>query len=131
MTPSDLAKVRLIHDDALRIHDRIDWRVYFDLAGVRDVDGGKGLHFNRALDAYQAAIDGHGVVLAKSALVQRDIAAGRLERLFDLSVPSEFTYDIVGTEPRISSPKAKAFCQWLSDEAQADGMLAPNAPRFD
>ena len=40
--------------------------------------------------AVQSAVDGHGVALTSSALVTDDIAASRLIRPFDLSLPLSF-----------------------------------------
>ena len=122
--PADLKQHVLIHDEGLRIHDRIDWRSYFEFAGLSGVDIASGLHFNRAADAYEAAIRGFGVTLAKSALIHTDLASGRLVKLFDLSMPSEFTYDVIGIEPTISSAKVLAFRNWLEEEAVREGAFA-------
>jgi len=122
---ADLRWHQLIHDEGLRIHDRIDWRSYLEMQNVQDMAGvTRGLHFNRASDAYEAAAQGYGVALAKSALVQGALAEGRLMRPFDVTIPSEFTYDVIGVDPLINSPKVIAFRRWLESEAMIDGMLA-------
>ena len=45
--------------------------------------------------AFDAAIAGHGVVLAYSTIAAADLAAGRLVRLFSLALPDLFAYYIV------------------------------------
>lgn len=121
----DLKHHQLIHDEGLRIHDRVDWRTFLEMSGGKEFDGiSRGLHFNRASDAYEAAAQGYGIALAKSALVQGDLASGRLVKPFNITIPSEFTYDVIGMEPIINSPKVQSFCHWVQQEAMIDGMLA-------
>ena len=63
--------------------------------------------------AVQSAVDGHGVALTSSALVTDDIAAGRLIRPFDLSLPLSFGYYLLGTEATVDHPKVAAFRDWI------------------
>ncbi len=120
----NLAHYPLIHDDALKIHDRIDWRSFLETFGVTSVDTSRGPRFSHATHAYQTAIEGRGIVLAKSALVSLDIAAGRLVKVFDLSVPSEYTYQIICSEALTNTAKVVNFRRWLEEEADRDGTRA-------
>ena len=69
--------------------------------------------------ALQAAIDGQGVALVRSAHVADDIAAGRLVKLFNIPCPSTMAYYLVCPEGREHLAKIAAFRDWLSQEAAA------------
>lgn len=125
--PQDLSRCRLLHDDALRIHDRMDWRLWLECCGIERVDQSKGIHFSHATHVYQMAADGHGVVLAKNALIADAVQRGRLVTLFDLAVPSDLRYELVCFEALTENPKLTHFREWLVEEARRDGFLwSPN-----
>jgi LysR family glycine cleavage system transcriptional activator len=67
--------------------------------------------------ALDAAIAGHGVVLAYSTIAAADLAAGRLVRLFSLALPDQFAYYIVTAPGALERPKVRAFRNWLRREA--------------
>jgi len=46
-----------------------------------------------------------------------DLAAGRLVRLFSLSLPDQFAYYIVTAPGALERPKVWAFRSWLRQEA--------------
>jgi LysR family transcriptional regulator, glycine cleavage system transcriptional activator len=119
-TPSDLRWHRLLHTDwASQRGEEPDWRMWLLAAGVRDIDWSKGPQFNDWMLAMQAAIEGQGVVLGRSALVANDIAGGRLVRPFNVSVPGKFAYYLVYPEPAAKRAKVAAFRDWLTAEATA------------
>lgn len=122
-TPQDLARCRLLHDDALRIHDRMDWRQWLERFGIEGVDLSNGVRFSHATHAYQMAADGHGVVLAKTALISDAVARGRLVTLFDYAIRSELRYELVYSEALARNPKLLHFRDWLVEEARRDGFL--------
>ena len=55
--------------------------------------------------ALDAAIAGHGVVLAYSTIAAADLAAGRLVRLFSFALPDQFAYYIVTAPGALERPK--------------------------
>lgn len=107
--PSDLARVTLLHTTTARD----DWRLWLTAAGVRGVDASRGPVFDQLLTALQAAIDGVGVALGQTQLVERDIAAGRLVRPFELSLPIEAAYYFVCPPAALKRRKVKAFHDWM------------------
>jgi LysR family glycine cleavage system transcriptional activator len=90
--PADLARHTLLHDVFT-----VDWAIWLRSAGIGDVDPHHGPTFLSSDHAIQAAIRGEGVVLGRSALVADDLAAGRLVRPFELSLPAGFAYYLVGS----------------------------------
>jgi LysR family transcriptional regulator, glycine cleavage system transcriptional activator len=119
-TPSDLRWHRLLHTDwSSQRGEEPDWRMWLLAAGVRDIDWAKGPQFNDWMLAMQAALEGQGVVLGRSALVANDLAAGRLVRPFNVSVPGKFAYYLVYPESAVKRAKVAAFRDWLTAEAAA------------
>jgi LysR family glycine cleavage system transcriptional activator len=119
-TPGDLRWHRLLHTDwSSQRGEEPDWRMWLLAAGVRDIDWAKGPQFNDWMLAMQAAIEGQGVVLGRSALVANDLAAGRLVRPFNVSVPGKFAYYLVYPESAVKRARVAAFRDWLTAEAAA------------
>jgi LysR family glycine cleavage system transcriptional activator len=119
-TPGDLRFHRLLHTDwTAQRGEEPDWRMWLLAAGVRDIDWTKGPQFNDWMLAIQAAIEGQGVVLGRTALVENDIAAGRLVQPFDVSVPGTFSYHLVYPQQTAKRAKVVAFRNWVMAEAGA------------
>ena len=84
-------------------------------AGVPHIDGNSGLKFENAALAYQAAIDELGVMIAQRALVEDDLAAGRLVAPIALAAcarPAATTSRIrrTGRPPRASRRSRNGSC---------------------
>jgi len=118
--PADLGAFKLIHD--LSVNARLgfaSWTAWLDQAGVA-LDARRGLRINNSAAVLQAAIDGHGVALARSIMARDDVAAGRLVRLFpEIELASALAYFVVVRPDRASHPKVTAFRDWLRAEARA------------
>jgi len=116
--PGDLRHHVLLHDQQ---SDRDplapSWPMWLKAAGVSDAQADHGLSFSANMLALEAAIAGHGVTLAYSTTASADIAAGRLVRLFSLSLPDTFAYYIAAEPAALERPKVKAFRDWLRQEA--------------
>jgi LysR family glycine cleavage system transcriptional activator len=116
--PDDLRRHALIHDQAIERDPLVPtWPMWLKAAGVKDLPATAGLSFNNMSLALDAAIAGHGVVLAYSTIAAADIAAGRLVRLFSLALPDQFSYYIVTAPGALERPKVRAFRDWLREEA--------------
>ena len=61
------------------------------------------------------------VALARQRRAAEDLRAGRLLRVFDLSLPIQSAYDPVSPETTLERPKIVAFCDGLLAEAQRAG----------
>ena len=118
--PADLAGHALIHDQQVdRDPLAPTWSMWLKAAGVDDGAAAHGLSFNNNVLALEAALAGHGVTLAYSTTAAADIEAGRLVRLFSLSLPDNFAYYIVSAPGALERPKVKAFRDWLRKEADS------------
>jgi len=115
--PADLKRFTLLHIGSFPD----DWQVWLTAAGVKGVDASRGVSFDFALAAYQAAMDGLGVALGRNPLVEPDLKAGRLVVPFEFKRSSDFAYYLVYPPEAIRRRKIKAFRDWivsLSDVAQ-------------
>src|SRR6202048_2943651 len=116
--PDDLSLHTLIHDHAVERDPLVPtWPMWLKAAGVKSAPAAAGLTFNNIHLALDAAIAGHGVVLAYSTIAAADLAAGRLVRLFSLALPDQFAYYIVTAPGALERPKVRAFRDWLRREA--------------
>ncbi|MEX0922156.1 MAG: transcriptional regulator GcvA [Rhodovibrionaceae bacterium] len=118
--PRDLAGHTLIHVQwKMEQEHAPNWRMWLRAAGVEGVDAERGTRFSADSMAVQAAIEGHGIALAGSALVGDDLREGRLIRPFPPSVceATTFCYYVVYPETKAENPKVAAFRDWLMEEA--------------
>ena len=117
-TPDDLPLHNLIHDQAIERDPLVPtWPMWLKAAGVKSIPEISGLSFNNMHLALDAAIAGHGVVLAQSTIAAADLATGRLVRLFSLALPDQFAYYIVTAPGTLERPKVRSFRDWLRCEA--------------
>ncbi len=115
--PADLAGVKFIHDLSVAARSGFaTWSAWLEHAGVT-IDARRGLRINNSAAVLQAAIDGHGVALARSPMARDDLAAGRLVRLFpEIVLASALSYFVVYRPESAALPKLVAFRDWLRGE---------------
>ena len=114
-SPADLGHHTLLH-----VTDRRDWINWLEAAGAADVDVGRGHVFSERSMAIDAAVDGQGIALARSALAAWDLSAGRLVRPFTLGLKVPYAYWIVCPKSTADVPKISTFRDWLLGEAEKD-----------
>jgi len=114
--PEDLKHHTLLHDDM-----RQDWRTWFLAAGVEGIDPTRGPGYTDSSMVIQAAVEGQGVALGRSALAASDLASGRLVKPFEVTLPAGFAYYVVFPPAAIEQPKVKAFVDWLLATTEAEG----------
>jgi LysR family transcriptional regulator, glycine cleavage system transcriptional activator len=122
-TPRDLAKATLIHDLSVDRHAGFaSWDAWFESVGViRAAAPVRGMKINNSAAVLQAAIEGHGVALARSVMARDDLAAGRLVRLFpEVRFTSALAYYVVYRPECASLPRLVAFRDWLVSEVRRE-----------
>jgi LysR family transcriptional regulator, glycine cleavage system transcriptional activator len=110
--PADLRHHALLHDETYG-----DWQRWLLAAGVTSVDARRGTTFVDSSMLVQAAVAGQGVAIARRSLAAEDLAAGRLVRVFEMSLPVEYAYYVVYPQANAEVPKIQAFRDWLHAEA--------------
>lgn len=106
-----------------------EWTAWFAAAGV--VENGRAevprLVADNQLLEMAAALGGQGVALGSPILFGREIADGRLIRLFGPTISLSPGYWLVYPEERRRSPKIARFRAWLIDALAADPAVAAAA----
>jgi LysR family glycine cleavage system transcriptional activator len=119
-TPADLANHILLHDGSPDADDSCpDWAMWLAARGVKGVDGARGPRFNQSSLVIEAAVGGRGVALAKRALAQADLDAGRLIAPLQIATAVDFAYFVVHPKAKGRLPQVKAFVSWITGEAGA------------
>ena len=118
--PNDLAQEMLIHDLSMDSHTGFPtWDTWLKNTGVTDVATARGMKINNSAAVLQAAIEGHGIALARSVMARDDVASGRLVRLFpNVSFASALAYYAVYRPECASLPRLRTFRDWLLMEAK-------------
>jgi LysR family glycine cleavage system transcriptional activator len=114
----DLANHILLHDGSPDADDSCpDWTMWLAARGVKGVDGSRGPRFNQSSLVIEAAVGGRGIALAKRALAQADLDAGRLVAPFQIADEVDFAYYVVHPKAKGRLPQVKAFVNWLVAQA--------------
>ena len=118
--PADLARWPQVHDA-----DRKGWSLWFQSNGVEEVRAPRGPSFDDTGLLLTAVLSGQGAGLLPAAMVENEIAGGRLVQLLETTQMEEFAYYLVCPDNRQSLPKITAFREWilgpLVQSAHADG----------
>ena len=118
--PSDLQHETLIHDLSMDGNAGFPtWDAWLRKAGVINIATTRGMKINNSAAVLQAAIEGHGIALARSVMARDDLMSGRLVRLFsDIGFSSPLAYYFVYRTDSVGLPRVKAFREWLLQEAE-------------
>ena len=115
--PEDLGDHVLLHTSNANSDD---WRLWLTAAGLpADFSKQPGVTFDMIFMTVQAAIDGLGVAMGRTAYVQDDIAKGRLVVPFKIALPVDAGFYLVSPAGRTDPPKLAAFRQWLPPRCRA------------
>jgi LysR family transcriptional regulator, glycine cleavage system transcriptional activator len=115
-SPADIRRHTLLH-----VNGRADWAKWLTQAGFEGVEARRGIDFNQASMAIDAAVDGQGLALARTALVAGDLISRRLVRPFPQMIEAPFAFWIVCPKAVADLPKIATFRGWLLAEAAEDG----------
>ncbi len=116
--PEDLLRLTLFYDET---DDA--WPDWFAAAGLAGATLPPGPVLPNCELSTTMVEQGQGVSLAYDAVVRGTLAAGRLERLFDVVIPPMAIYSVACLEARASEPRIAAFRDWLRTEAEAEGVI--------
>lgn len=112
-TPADIAHLPLVADLA-----RQGWPDWLRAAGVHGARAEPRWTFSDSTDAMEAAAVGLGAALARERIVAPWLQSGRLVRLPGPALPARWTYHVVHPAHRRLRPAARAFIDWLLEEAR-------------
>ena len=117
---SSLVNTNLLHDLSMEGYsDFPSWAIWLKMAGVSQETLVPSIQINNSAAVLQAAMEGHGVALARSVMAKDDLKAGRLVRLFpDIHLTSPLAYYVVYRPEYADIEKVTAFRDWLFVEAR-------------
>lgn len=110
----------ITHHTLLHTNGTDEWAEWLRKMKIDEVDFSRGIVFNQASMAIDAAVDGQGIALARTALASWDLLSGRLVKPFPQAVEAPYAYWIVCPKASAALPKIAIFREWLLKEAAAD-----------
>lgn len=109
-TPQKLSQHSLLRCEAE------PWAPWFRAAGLDLPEPTGGLVFEDSSMLVRAAVEGHGIALARDAIASSDIETGALVRLFDIAIPCPQSYYLVCPPEALKKPQVQRFREWLLTE---------------
>ena len=111
---ADLQHHTLLHDSSHRA-----WTRWLEAADEKAVNPRRGILCGDRNSMLQAALEGQGVGLTPEIFAINDLASGRLVKIFELSLKTEFSIFAVCLPRRLADPLIAAALDWLIREAAA------------
>jgi LysR family glycine cleavage system transcriptional activator len=119
-TITDLRNFTLLHDDSHRA-----WIRWLEAVGAKGVNPRRGIICGDRNSLLQAALEGQGVALASEVFAASELVAGRLVKVFEQEVASEYAIYAVCLPRRLNDPMLAGVMQWLEKEAQSSHDVHP------
>lgn len=106
-------------DDTKSSTEYLSWRRWLTLNGQPALQPKRWLYLNFTYQQVQAALAGHGVALARVALVFEALQRGELVEPFGPAgrVDSPYMYWLVSAPASRARPEVKQFCDWVLGQA--------------
>ena len=117
---ADLAQHTLAEEDDPRaLTETLSWRRWLDLHDQPGLQPKRWLYLNFTYQQVQAALAGHGVALARVALVIEALQRGELVEPFGAAgrIDSPYFYWLVIAPGSRVRPEVKQFCDWVLQQA--------------
>jgi LysR family transcriptional regulator, glycine cleavage system transcriptional activator len=119
-TPADLMHHTLAEEDDTRAStEYLSWRRWLTLNGQPALQPKRWLYLNFTYQQVQAALAGHGVALARVAMVYEALQRGELVEPFGTAgrIDSPYMYWLITAPASRTRPDVKQFCDWVLDHA--------------
>lgn len=102
-----------LSDHALLLHSRVTWNLWLEKARLPIAYPADALFFDDIALTIRSALLGLGIAMVRSHLAHDYIARGELVRLFDLSVPGVFSYQLAWRDERTRN-RFPQLGKWLT-----------------
>jgi LysR family glycine cleavage system transcriptional activator len=119
--PKDLAQHTLAEEDDTKTSTEfLSWRRWLTLHGQPGLQPKRWLYLNFTYQQVQAALAGHGVALARVALVFEALERGELVEPFGTEgrIDSPYMYWLVAAPGSRTRPEVAQFCDWVLEQAR-------------
>jgi LysR family glycine cleavage system transcriptional activator len=120
-TAVDLAQHTLAEEDDTKISTEfLSWRRWLTLHGQPGLEPKRWLYLNFTYQQVQAALAGHGVALARVALVFEALQRGELIEPFGDQgrIESPYLYWLIASPAGRARPEVEQFCAWVLEQAR-------------
>lgn len=117
---NDLRNVTLLHDESHR-----SWLRWLDAVGAKGINPRRGIICGDRNSMLQAALEGQGVAIASEVFAASELAAGRLVKVFDEEVTSEYAIYAVCLPRRLNDPMIAGVMQWLERQSKSSHDVHP------
>lgn len=124
---ADLSAYPILHTTLEGLDFGASWEEWLATLNLPVFASHRSLSFSRAYMMIEAAVQGQGIGIAMRSLVEQDIRAGRLMRLFDFDVKAAKLIAIFYPEAAENRPTIRAFSDWIHKLIQ-DERSAPDLP---
>lgn len=95
------------------------WGYWLKMTGASQVDTSQGMQFDTLIAALEMAVQGQGLALGRTSLVENMIASGRLLAPFAQRVATSEAFHLTRPTHQYLHPNAETFRSWLIEEAEA------------
>jgi LysR family glycine cleavage system transcriptional activator len=119
--PADLAQHTLAEEDDTKAStEYLSWRRWLTLHEQPALEPKRWLYLNFTYQQVQAALAGHGVALARVALVFEALQRGELIEPFGAAgrVASPYVYWLIAAPASRARPEVAQFCDWVLEQAR-------------
>ncbi|HEY0940582.1 MAG TPA: transcriptional regulator GcvA [Steroidobacter sp.] len=117
---SELRNFTLLHDDSYR-----SWARWLDAVGVKGINPRRGIVCGDRNSMLQAALAGQGMAIASEVFAASELAAGRLVKVFEQEVSSEYAIYAVCLPRRLNDPMVAGVMEWLEQESKTSHDVHP------
>ncbi|MCF8479219.1 MAG: transcriptional regulator GcvA [Rhodospirillum sp.] len=120
--PSDLRHHVLLQDVG------ISWASWLAPLGLEGIRPQRGPGYLDSALAIQACMEGQGILMGRTVMVEEDLRAGRLVAPFPQRVPSPLKYWLVCPHDHLTRPGVRAFRDWILAQAEEWSQSHPKPP---
>ncbi|MEH6578076.1 MAG: transcriptional regulator GcvA [Amphritea sp.] len=114
--PADLARQTLLH---INFYPE-DWEMWLQQAGVSDIDYERGHRFDQSVLTLKAAVQGLGVAMGRTPIVNQKIASGSLVEPFKDRLISKGGYWLTIKTDLESRKHVEEFRNWILEESSLE-----------
>ncbi|MBB2750529.1 UNVERIFIED_ORG: LysR family glycine cleavage system transcriptional activator [Rhizobium aethiopicum] len=125
--PADMLKFPLLNIEWESHYSRPpQWHEWAERVGGSLNDKMTSLYFALSSNAIDAAVNGHGVVLAQISMIEDELQAGALVVPFDIRLPLSESYYLAWDRAALEKPYGREFHSWILAIAKKQSLaLAP------
>jgi len=118
--PEDLQRHTLLHQESDDQNQLQSWSMWLRAMKVEGLKPASSLHFSAYDQLIQAAVNGQGVALGRSPLIDDLLRQRKLIAPFEKTMASARSYYLLQSTAAARKPEVQEFIAWLRTEIEAD-----------